>query len=129
MERASTIAGPPTWAPDPWHPAQVRWWDGERWTGEVRPLYAPPAPGADPALRWVLPVGRSGLAVAAGYLGLFSLLLLPAPAALVVGWLALKDLDAHPERLGRGRALVGIVLGGLGTGFLVVLLVAAALGA
>jgi hypothetical protein len=74
----------------------------------------------DPAmLQWMLPVGRSGYAVAAGYLGLLSLLVVPAPLALLFGILAIKDIERNPERLGKGRAIFGIVMGVLGTGILV----------
>ena len=76
----------------------------------------PPKPlGDDPAMRWVLPVGRSGWAIAAGYLGLFAVLVLPAPVALAVGILALRDLKRDPSKHGKGRAVFGIVMGALGT--------------
>ena len=127
VEQAPVISRPPAWAPDPWYPGYLRWWDGRGWTDQVRPLAPTPTHLDDPALRWVLPVGRSGWAIAAGYLGLFAVLLLPAPVALGVGWVALKDLRDHPDRLGRGRALVGVVMGALGTAGLLVLLVAGAL--
>lgn len=71
--------------------------------------------GDDPMMRALLPVGRSGWAIAAGYLGLFSLLLLPAPFALLTGVLAVRDIRRHPDRHGMGRAIFGIVLGSLGT--------------
>ncbi len=66
-------------------------------------------------MRMILPVGRSGWAIAAGYLGLFSLLILPAPFALVTGILAVIDIKRHPQRHGMGRAIFGIVMGLLGT--------------
>lgn len=66
-------------------------------------------------LRMVVPIGRSWLAIAAGYLGLFSLVLIPAPLALVVGVLAVLDLRRHPEKHGMGRAVFGVVAGLLGT--------------
>jgi hypothetical protein len=72
----------------------------------------------DPALRWVLPVGRSGWAIAAGYLGLFSLLILPGPLALWAGIMAVRDLRRHPEKRGMGRAIFGIIMGGLATAFM-----------
>lgn len=72
----------------------------------------------DPALRWVLPVGRSGWAIAAGYLGLFSLLILPGPLALGAGIRAVRDLRRHPEKRGMGRAIFGIIMGGLATAFM-----------
>jgi uncharacterized RDD family membrane protein YckC len=66
-------------------------------------------------MRMVVPVGRSGLAIAAGYLGLFAAALVPAPLALIVGIVALVDLKRHPEKLGRGRAWFGVIMGALGT--------------
>jgi len=71
--------------------------------------------GDDPVARMLLPVGRSGLAIVAGYLGLFSLLLLPAPLALITGILAVIDIRRHPEKHGMGRAIFGITFGALGT--------------
>jgi len=113
VEQAPVISRPPAWAPDPWHPGQLRWWDGRQWTPEVRPLHAPPGGLHDPSLRWVLPVGRSGFAIAAGYLGLLSVFLVTAPLAVAFGCVALWDISQHPGRLGRGRAIFGIVMGGL----------------
>lgn len=68
-----------------------------------------PPPGA--GVRLLAPVGRSGLAVAAGYLGLLSVLIVFGPIAIVVGVMALFELRAKPELLGRGRAWFGIVMG------------------
>lgn len=62
-------------------------------------------------LRFVAPIHVSGWAVAAGYLGLFSLVLIFAPFSLWAGLMALKDLKAHPHKTGRGRAIFGIVMG------------------
>lgn len=78
--------------------------------------------GDDPVMRALLPVGRSGWAIAAGYLGLFSLLIFPAPLGLLTGVIAVVDLKRHPEKHGMGRAILGIVLGLLGTVMLVALL-------
>jgi hypothetical protein len=79
--------------------------------------------GDSRAARWMLPVGRSGLAIAAGYAGLFALLILPAPLALALGLLAVRDIRKHPAKHGMGRAVFAIVTGGLGTALLVLLLV------
>jgi hypothetical protein len=76
--------------------------------------------GQDVGLRMLLPVGRSGWAIAAGYLGLLSFLVLPAPLALIVSIIAIRDIKKHPERHGMGRAIFGLIMGILGT--LVVLL-------
>lgn len=63
----------------------------------------------------LLPVGRSGWAIAAGYLGLFAVLVVPAPLALITGIVAVQDIKSHPERHGMGRAIFGIVMGTLGS--------------
>ena len=92
--------------------------------GAASPFVPPPIPlGDDAGMRFLLPVGRSGWAIAAGYLGLISVLLLPAPLAVVCGILAIRDMHKHPDRHGMGRAIFGLVLGGLGTILLVVMLV------
>lgn len=79
--------------------------------------------GDDALARMLLPVGRSGWAIAAGYLGLFSFLILPAPLALVAGILAILDIRRNPRKHGMGRAIFGIVMGLLGSAVLVLILV------
>jgi hypothetical protein len=84
----------------------------------------PPLPvekhlGDDLGTRMLLPVGRSGWAIAAGYFGLFSLIILPAPLALFSGIMAIRDIrksrdDPHPKH-GMGRAVFGLVMGVIGT--------------
>jgi hypothetical protein len=78
--------------------------------------------GESAGMRFLLPVGRSGLAIAAGYLGLFSLIVFPAPLALLFGLLAIRDMNRHPEKHGMGRAVFGVVMGAIGTAILVLLL-------
>jgi hypothetical protein len=65
----------------------------------------------DPAMRLLLPVGRSVYSIIAGYLGLVSPLVCTAPFAIIFGVLALLDLKKRPELSGRGRAIFGIVMG------------------
>jgi hypothetical protein len=60
-------------------------------------------------------VTLSRWAVAAFYLGLFSILVIPAPIALICGVVALIDIRRNPARSGVARAMVGVVLGGLMT--------------
>ena len=93
--------------------------------------YAPPqAPyqprpiGDDPLMRMVLPVGRSIWAIAAGYLGLLSFLIVFAPFALTTGILAVVDIKKNPRKHGMGRAIFGIVMGSLGSIVLAYILVA-----
>jgi hypothetical protein len=110
------------WYPDPHAPGWVRWWNGQMWTEHVQAqTWQPPAAphhvaaGHDDEMRWLLPVGRPASAIAAGYLGLFSLLPNPFTAlpAVICGCVALRTLDRRPDLIGRGRAIFGIVVGGL----------------
>lgn len=95
-----------------------------------QPSYAPPQHGwptpntygygfpqaprpRDRGMEALLPVNRSGYAIAAGYLALFSILIIPGPFALGFGILAMRDLRDKPQVGGRGRAIFGIVTGGL----------------
>lgn len=62
--------------------------------------------------RWLTPVDRPISAIAAGYLGLFSVLPLPfGLAAIACGIVALKKIKKDPTLSGKGRAWFGIVLG------------------
>jgi hypothetical protein len=94
--------------------------------GKPRVAMPPPLPassaGTDPALRWLLPVGRSGFAIAAGYLALLSMVPVLGQLALAFGLLALRDIGRHPEKGGRGRAWFGVIAGGFFTAILVVML-------
>jgi hypothetical protein len=93
-------------------------------------------------MRMILPVGRSGLAIAAGYAGLFSILCFlapiafgyaglfsilcfPAPIALILGILAVIDIKRHPEKHGMGRAVFAMLTGGLFSALLVLFLLTA----
>ena len=90
-----------------------------------RPVAAPRTPRLedDAAMRMLMPVGRTGLSIAAGYAGLAALLILPAPVALVLGIAAVRELKRDSEKRGMGRAVFGLVLGGLGTLLLVLMLI------
>jgi hypothetical protein len=79
--------------------------------------------GADPGMRALLPVGRTALAIIAGYLGLGAIFCVPAPIALGVGIWAILDLKKKPGMHGMGRAVFGVVTGAIGTIALVVILV------
>jgi hypothetical protein len=75
------------------------------------PYAAQPRLGDDAGMRMLLPVGRSGWAIAAGYLGLISVLMVPAPFALICSIVAIRDIKRHPERHGMGRAIFGLIMG------------------
>jgi hypothetical protein len=74
-------------------------------------------------MRMLMPVGRSGWAIAAGYAGLFGLTVILAPIALVLGIVAMVDLKRNPKKHGWGRAVFGTLIGVLGTGLLIALFV------
>ena len=79
--------------------------------------------GDDPIIRMALPVGRSPWAIAAGYLGLFSVLLIPAPLALLLGVVAILDIRRHPKKHGMGRAIFAVIMGLLFTVLLAIIVV------
>ncbi|MCX6343530.1 MAG: DUF4190 domain-containing protein [Armatimonadetes bacterium] len=77
------------------------------------------APPNESKKKYLIPVDVSSLAMMAGYMGLFSIFLLPAPISLLIGILAIYDLERNPGKNGKGRAIFGIVMGAVGTVFLV----------
>ena len=93
----------------------------------------PPPPGVqrdigdDAGMRLLLPVGRSGWAIAAGYLGLFSFIIFPAPLALIISAMAMWHLRTNPRLHGWGRAIFGMIMGVLGTAMLIFMVVAIAI--
>ena len=69
--------------------------------------------GDNAALRLLVPIGRSGWAIAAGYIGLLSFIPFVGFLALALGIVAVRDLHKHPDKYGAGRAWFGIIAGGL----------------
>jgi len=90
------------------------------------PMPGAPKKDATDGLQLLLPVKVNIWAFFAGYLGLFAILMIFAPFALIMGLIAVRQLRRHEGERGYGRAWFGIVMGVLGTLALVVLLVAAA---
>ncbi len=100
---------------------------GTAWQPLFTLLPLPPAgsandPGQNAGMRMILPVGRSGWAIAAGYLGLFGLIIVPAPLALIASLIAIADIRKHRNdpnpKHGMGRAVFGLIVGVLGTALL-----------
>src|SRR5262245_60762255 len=90
--------------------------------------YVPPRPLEDePGMRWVLPVGTSGWAIAAGYFGLFSMLCFPAPISIILGLVAIWHLRKNPRLSGWGRAIFGLVMGVVFTLMPVIAMIAGAM--
>jgi len=80
-------------------------------------------------MRALMPIGRSGLAIAAGYVGLVAIFVFPAaPVAIVLGALAIRDIKANPQRHGMGRAIFAIVVGAIVTVVAAAIIIAGALG-
>ncbi len=62
------------------------------------------------ALAYVLPIGRSGWAIAAGYVGLFSLIPVISYIGVAVSAIAAWHLRRNPEKRGWGRVITGFVI-------------------
>jgi hypothetical protein len=111
-------AAQPTVAPQPAYAAQPGYGSPTTYAGHPGHA-APPAAGVgahpnDP-VHWLVPTGRSGLAITAGYLGIAALFcFIAAPFALGVGILALRRLSSQDEKHGKGRAIFAIVAGVFG---------------
>lgn len=77
------------------------------------------AMGQDSGMRMLLPVGRSVWAILAGYFGLFAVIPVFAPSALICGIVAIigirKSTPGSQPKFGMGRAVFGVVMGSLGT--------------
>jgi hypothetical protein len=67
-------------------------------------------PAVDGVQRWLIPVGRSGFAIAAGYLGLLSFVPFVGYLAIVFASLAIADLRRHREKIGWGRVIFALVI-------------------
>ena len=87
------------------------------------PGHLPPVAPRDRTLEWLIPVGRTGLSIAAGYAGIVALFIFYlAPGALVLGVLALRGLRDSPLG-GRGRAWFAVIAGSLGSALLALFIV------
>ncbi len=81
----------------------------------------------DLALKMIVPIGRSGYAIAAGYAGLISLGCCPlGPVAVLLGILAFRDIKRNPHLGGKGRAIFGIVTGIVGAVGLILMVISMA---
>ncbi|MBO6513223.1 MAG: DUF4190 domain-containing protein [Phycisphaerales bacterium] len=72
-------------------------------------------------LKYLIPMGTSPIPMIAGYLGLFSILVFPAPFALIFGVVGLKQLKNKNITNGKGRCWTGIILGSIFTALPIVL--------
>ena len=100
-----------------------RCWDGTHWTAHVAPAAAPVAAqdyGPQTVEHWLVPVGRSGPAIAAGYVGIVAIVfaalgivgMVVGATAVGLGVWALKLVKQGKH--GSGRAIFAIVAGMFG---------------
>ena len=75
-------------------------------------------------MRAVMPIGRSGVAIAAGYVGIFAITPGVGLVALLLGILAIRHIKNNPGRHGMGRAIFAIVMGAVSTIFYSALMIA-----
>ena len=71
-------------------------------------------PDDNAAKRLVSPVGRSSWAIVAGYAGLLSFFIVPAPIAIVLGIVAIAHVRRSGTR-GLGRSIFAVAAGTAGT--------------
>ncbi len=95
------------------NPATPVWCQGM--AGWAPASYGTNAAAPDDGLRFLIPTkSTSAWSLTAGYVGIFCIFIFPiAPLAIVFGILGIRDLKRNPEKNGWGRAITGIVLGGL----------------
>jgi len=73
-------------------------------------------------VEFLIPINRTGWSIAAGYMGLFSILPFFGFISIFISGVAFYDFKRHPERHGRGRAVFGLVMGILSTLFYAIVL-------
>ena len=91
----------------------------------IAPQYAQ---SNDASLGYIVPINTSIWAIFASYVALLSLVMFPAPIALILGIIALIDIKKHPGMRGKGRAIFAIIMGVLFTPLLLLLIVGMMLG-
>ncbi len=62
-------------------------------------------------LRFLVPVGRSGFSITAGYLGLFFFIPFAGLFAIIFGFLGINARKLDKNKKGLGRAYFGIIMG------------------
>src|SRR5687767_3994296 len=110
---------PPGWYEDPSQPAQLRYWDGNAWTGSTAPKQAAPAPGYGPPTQgygrpappgYGPPAPRPGAGGGSGLAGV----LITAICGVVGGGLALGALFL--EGLTQDSVDIGVTIWETGDG-------------
>jgi hypothetical protein len=116
LSSAGAGAGPVGQAPNPFADDPVV---------EAMMVYPPPysRPEGNAALRMLAPIGQSPLALISGYLGLISLAMcFLGPVAVILGILGIRQIRNNAHMHGTYRAVIGIVLGTIGTFGLIALI-------
>ncbi len=83
---------------------------------QTPPSHQPEATQRNKLVEMLIPINRSGWAIAAGYVALFTIpFIVVGPVAVLLGILALRDFKKSPNKAGRGRAWFAIIYGMIGT--------------
>ncbi|MCI0683701.1 MAG: DUF4190 domain-containing protein [Gemmataceae bacterium] len=102
--------------PRPGQPPPDDWDDDDRDRPRRRGPRAPNVRREDDAVATIIPY-RNGMALAAYYVGVFSLIpciaLILGPLGIIFGIIGLRRVNANPEVKGTGHAIAGIVLGSI----------------
>ena len=114
----TNIPQPAPVQPDPANPFQAPNTNAQQQQQQYAQAQYAPQPqklGDQAGMRVLLPVGRSGWAIAAGYLGLLSPTLVIAPLAIIFSIIAMMDINksqkTENKKHGMGRAVFGLVMG------------------
>lgn len=117
------------WYPDPEDAKRQRYWDGQKWTDRRAPLSGvhPPSPQPASTSAWnssTRTVTTNGLAVASMVMGIAWLYWVGSASALVLGYMARRQIDASSgTQRGRAMAVTGIALGWIGIGVLILFVI------
>jgi hypothetical protein len=92
-----------------------------------QPTPTPPVKSTEEkVIEWVVPINRSGWAIAAGYVALFNLpFAFLGPISVILGIIGLLDAKKKNKR-GKGRALFAIIYGAIATAILIWIIVSVA---
>lgn len=116
--------------PRPAEPPADDWDDEDRDRPRRRGSRSPNVRRDDDGVATIIPY-RNGMALAAYYVGVFSIIpclaLILGPLAITFGVIGLRRVNANPEIKGTGHAIAGIVLGSITSlgnyGFVILMLI------
>jgi len=82
----------------------------------VAPVQPTMSPTETHVLEAFIPINRSGIAIAAGYVALFTIpFIFVGPIAVALGIIGLVKNKNNPAKKGKGRLWFAVIYGGIGT--------------